>query len=142
MVIPLAQPAQGWLYDVTSSRYFGGLAMVMMVILGAGYVAASSGISRHKSCAGRMPFDCSHPLVFVKTMSSVGGRGGVVSGSSHHRYWDVFGGGGPVMYGHDDDGGPLCKGPTLEVVGLGFPPGGFSGSLPLCDTGHARTCHC
>ena len=58
--------------------------MAMTAILGAGYVVASLGISRHKSHVGRMPFDCGHPLVFVKTMSSVGGRGGVVSGSSHH----------------------------------------------------------
>ena len=83
MVIPVVKPTQRWLYDVTSSRYFGGLAMAMMAILGAGYVAASLGIGRHESHVGRMPFDCGHPLVVVKTVSSVGGGGGVVSGSSH-----------------------------------------------------------
>ena len=71
MVIPLAKPAQRWLYDVASSGYFGGLVMATTAILGAGYVAASSGIGKHESHAGRMPFDCGHPLVFVKTVSSV-----------------------------------------------------------------------
>ena len=56
--------------------------MVTTTILGAGYVAASSGISKHESCVGRMPFDCGHPLVFVKTISSVGGGGRVVLGGS------------------------------------------------------------
>ena len=77
-----AKPTQRWLYDVASSGYFGGLVMVTTAILGAGYVVASLGIGKHKSCAGRMPFDCGHPLVFVKTISSVGGGGGVVSGGS------------------------------------------------------------
>ena len=86
MVIPLARPTQRWLYDVISSGYFRGLAMAMMAILGAGYVATSLGISRHESRAGRMPFDCGHPLVFVKTVSSVGGGGGVISGGSHRRH--------------------------------------------------------
>ena len=85
MVIPLAKPAQRWLYDVASSGYFAGLAMVTMAILGAGYVAASLGIGRHESHAGWMPFDCGHLLVFVKTVSSVGGGGGVVSGPSYHN---------------------------------------------------------
>ena len=85
MVIPLVKPTQRWLYNVASSGYFGGLAMVMTAILGARYVAASSGIGKHESCAGQMLFDCSHPLVFVKTVSSVGGGGGVVLGSSRCR---------------------------------------------------------
>ena len=72
MVIPLAKPTQRWLYDVASSGYFGGLAMATMAILGAEYVAASLGIGRHESHAGQMLFNCSHPLVFVKTISSMG----------------------------------------------------------------------
>ena len=76
MVIPLAKPTQRWLYNVASSGYFGGLVTATTAILGAGYVAASSGIGKHKSRAGQMPFDCDHPLVFVKTVSSVGAQHG------------------------------------------------------------------
>ena len=60
MVIPLVKPAQRWLYDVASSGYFGGLVMATTAILGAGYVAASSGISKHESHVGQMPFNCGH----------------------------------------------------------------------------------
>ena len=85
-VIPVAKPAQRWLYDVTSSGYFREFAMATTAILGAGYVVASLGIGRHESHVGWMLFDCGHPLVFVKTVSSVGGGGRVVSGGSCCRH--------------------------------------------------------
>ena len=38
-------------------------------------------------------------------------------------------------------GGRFMRAPFSRWVGLGFPPGGFSGSLPLCDAGCAHIHH-
>ena len=38
-------------------------------------------------------------------------------------------------------GGCFARAPFSRWVGLGFPPGGFSGSLPLRDAGHVHIHH-
>ena len=116
--------------------------MATMAILGAGYVAASSGISRHESRAGWMPFNCGHLLVLVKTVSSMGVGAGL--------FWVVLATDVELCSGVVAPwcmvvmmmvGGHFVRAPFLRWVGLGFPPGGFSRSLPLHDTGHVCICH-
>ena len=141
MVIPLAKPAQRWLYDVTSSGYFRGLVMARMAILGAGYVVASSGsVSTRVVPVGcrstaAICWSLSRPLVLWGV-----GLFRVVLAADVELCLGVVALQCMVMM--TMMGGCFARAPFSRWVGLGFPPGGFSGSLPLRDAGHAHIRHC
>jgi hypothetical protein len=115
-VIPQAKPAQRWVYEVASSGYSGGSAILTTAVY-----LAPLGRGRHASHAGRMPLGSGQLFVLVFMTNSLGGGGGgghAWQGSSRCPPRVVVGGGGPAGYGRDDGEGPLREGPAPNEEGL------------------------
>jgi hypothetical protein len=111
-VIPQAKPAQRWVYDVASSGYSSGSAILTTAVY-----LAPLGRGRHASCAGRMLLGSGQLFVLVFTTNSLGG-GHAWRGSSRCPPHEVVGGGGPAGCGHDDEEGLLREGPAPDEEGL------------------------
>jgi hypothetical protein len=111
-VIPRAKPAQRWAYEVASSGYSGGSAILTTAVY-----LAPLGRGRHASRAGRMPLGSGQLFVLVFMTNLLGGGGRAWRGSSHCPPRIVVGGGGPAGCGRDDEEGPLCEGPAPNEEG-------------------------
>jgi hypothetical protein len=118
-VIPRAKLAQKWVYEVASSGYSGGSAILTMAVFMAMYLAPL-GRGRYARQAGRMLLGSGQLFVLVFMTNSLGGGGGSGHawwGSSHCPPRVVVGGGSPAGCGRDDEEGPLREGPAPDEEG-------------------------